>query len=684
MNVNRCVAMVAALSMLAPAAAAAQAVEADAALQIAFLKAQPTSILVRAGESTALDVTAHDADGILLETAPLRFAFPRAALWVSDGRVHGTVAGDYEVVAAVVLPPDAGRSPPSVRIPVRVLWPEVARVELEQEAGTMYAGTTIRHFAAAYHADGSLRPAPEVRWSSSSPEVADVDPFGFVTARRPGEVTITAEVDGTRGTIGHVITPFPADALVIGGGRASARTGDVIQFAARATDAAGAPVEDLPVTWSFRYIVPEEIRAPGGPAQIDSNGRFVADLPGHYQVLATAGPLTARQTFEVEPRDVIREIEVVGHGRVNHVRTSDHWIWEGRDGRDYAITGTWVANGWAYIWDVSDPGSIAKTDSIWTDARTVNDVKVSPDGRYAVMTREGASTRRNGVVILDLEDPAHPTIASTPEDGLTGGVHNTWPTNDYLYAVSGGDKYVILDVRDIYDPKYVGEYNHPNSRIHDLWVSDGIAYSAEWNNGIVAVDVGNGRWGGSPETPVFINNYITPGGHTHTVVPYLQQSTGRLLVFASDEVMNRRGMALAGGFDRDQYDPQTGLGGRPMHTSGYTHIVDFTDPEAPRMIAKYHVPEYGTHNMWIEDDILYQGYFESGVRAVDVSGDLMGNLYTQGREIAAFKPFDPEGWIPNAAFTWGAMVHKGYIYFTDGHSGLWAARLKPKDDRPTT
>jgi hypothetical protein len=161
-----------------------------------------------------------------------------------------------------------------------------------------------------------------------------------------------------------------------------------------------------------------------------------------------------------------------------------------------------------------------KTDSIQVDARTVNDVKVSPDGRYAVMTREGASDRVNGLVILDLADPAHPVIAAEHSENLTGGVHNTWPENDYLYALSGGEKYVIVDVSDIYNPVNVGEYNHPNSRIHDVMVHDGIAFSAEWNNGIVVVDVGNGRWGGSPDNPVFITNYPTPGGRTHTVLPY--------------------------------------------------------------------------------------------------------------------------------------------------------------------
>jgi hypothetical protein len=62
---------------------------------------------------------------------------------------------------------------------------------------------------------------------------------------------------------------------------------------------------------------------------------------------------------------------------------------------------------------------------------------------------------------------------------------------------------------------------------------------------------------------------------------------------------------------------------------------------------------------------------------VDVSGELMGNLATQGREIAVFKPFDPNGWAANVSVVWGAQQHKGNVFFTDLASGLWSVKLLP-------
>jgi hypothetical protein len=251
-------------------------------------------------------------------------------------------------------------------------------------------------------------------------------------------------------------------------------------------------------------------------------------------------------------------------------------------------------------------------------------------------------------------------------------------TDEHLFALAGGDKYVIIDVSDPYAPRYVSEYNHPDSRIHDVWVHDGVAYSSEWRNGVVIVDVGNGRWGGSIESPVFVTNVPYPVGRTHAAFPYFQESTGRFYLFLGDEILTREGAAFEGFGGDDAYDAATGEGGVQSPSSGYVHIVDFTDPEHPRDVARYEIPEAGTHNIWVEDDVLYQAYYEGGLRVVDVSGELKGNLARQGREIAVFKPFDPNGLLPNQPNVWGPQPHKGYVFFSDFNSGLWAVELQPR------
>jgi hypothetical protein len=254
-------------------------------------------------------------------------------------------------------------------------------------------------------------------------------------------------------------------------------------------------------------------------------------------------------------------------------------------------------------------------------------------------------------------------------------------TNDHLFAVSGGAKNVIINAEDIYKPAYVSEYRHPNARLHDLWVHDGIAYSAQGGVGTVVVDVGNGKYGGSLKSPKLITTFPINSGHE--IYPYVQKSTGRVYLFVGDEEMSRTGRTWEGtNYNTELRDPSGPVRGGVAQTSGgYTHIVDFTDPMNPRKVARYHLEDYGSHDIIVENDVLYQAYYDGGVRVVDVSGLLLGNLYDQGREIAVFKPYDPEGYTANAPFVMNAMPWKGHILFTDFNSGLWVGKLEPAVQR---
>ena len=661
----------------------------EAGTRVATIEFGVETLRLTAGEVAAWpEIRLLDASGREVDAAYRVFA---RGLDVTDEGISADQGGEYTLTVSVMTPADYEGDNVTARLPVVVGWPSVTRIEVRPaEDKQLYVGTALRHSARALHANGSVRPGATFDWSSSNPSVATVDEFGNVAAHGAGETTISASFGGVSGTQRYRVREFTGERIQlqlvrVAGMQADiaasevvrATTGDVLGYRATVVDGRGRALADVPVTWSYTYTPDDSIEAAGAVAEV-RNGDFVGEEPGVYTVLASAGPLMARSTVKLEKRDVVRPVELVGQGEVTNVHTSDIWPFEGLDGRDYAVTGTWGGNGWAYFWDITNPASPAKVDSIQVDARTVNDVKVSPDGRYAALSREGASNRRNGVVIIDLSNPRDPKIASNYDEGLTGGVHNVFAMDDYLFALSGGDKYVILDVRDIYNPTYVSEYNHPNSGIHDVWVHDGIAYSSEWGNGVVVVDVGNGKWGGSIENPVFVTNFPVPTGATHAAIPYIQESTGKHYLILGDEIMRRNGMAWAGSGVRI---PQPGTA--PGATYGYIHIIDFTDPESPEYVARYEAEEFGTHNMWVEDDILYQAYYEGGMRMVDLSGELLGDLKAQNREIAVFKPFDPDGFVSNAPMVWGGFTHKGHLFLSDFNSGLWSIKLAPKG-RPAT
>jgi len=82
--------------------------------------------------------------------------------------------------------------------------------------------------------------------------------------------------------------------------------------------------------------------------------------------------------------------------------------------------------------------------------------------------------------------------------------------------------------------------------------------------------------------------------------------------------------------------------------------------------------------------MMYMGYYSGGGRIVDVSGELRGDLYRQGREIAKLWSGDPDGYRTNLPFMWGAQPHNGLIYFNDINSGLWIVKLGEKIEKGST
>jgi len=315
-------------------------------------------------------------------------------------------------------------------------------------------------------------------------------------------------------------------------------------------------------------------------------------------------------------------------------------------------------------------------DTIKVDARTVNDVKISEDGRVGVITREGASNRKNGFVVLDVQDPYDVKILSEFNDGLTGGVHNVFIYDDHVYAVNNGRKYDVINIENPKNPFRVGVYelDTPGHGVHDVWVIDGLAYSSNWADGVHVVDVGGVKQDetnrsrnqynpflakagqGGPGNPVKLGSMSDRNGHNHAAFPFISQSTDNFYIITGDEWGGPNGMQ--GGF----------------------HFLDFTDSENPTETAVYQVPEAGSHNHWVYGDVLMASYYQGGLRILDISGELMGDLYAQGREIAFFMSIDPEGHVPNKANVWGTMPYKDLIYFSDMNSGLWAIKLV--DDSP--
>ena len=140
-------------------------------------------------------------------------------------------------------------------------------------------------------------------------------------------------------------------------------------------------------------------------------------------------------------------------------------------------------------------------------------------------------------------------------------------------------------------------------------------------------------------------------------------------VFVGDEVFSAAPRATEGG-------GVIGLG----RAYGRLHVIDVSTIDRPREVAYYEPKEGGSHNVWVAGDTLYLGDYQGGLRVLDISGELRGDLQRQGREIAHVVTGDAAGSVPNAANAWGAIYRDGLIYVPDINSGLWIVKVEPKSE----
>ncbi len=623
------------------------------------LRVTPTELTLPIGEKAQLTAELVDIGGRPVEGKVLYFSRARRSLRINEtGEVEALQAGTFQVIARSTIGDERG---PQAMVTVTVPHPEPASIALRGAPKQLHVGTTTRLVGEVLDLNQVVRSDLEVSISSSDASVASIDAFGHVTGTAPGQIVLLAKGGGLSQEFTLEVLANPVSAIEIGASATVARTGDVVTFTANTTDASGNAVEGVPVEFTF-HAAPDDSLGNAATGQIEQDGRFVAETPGLYTVVATCGTATDRMTIRANKRfEKKMKLEKIGHGEVFDVHTSDLWVWEGVDGRDYAVTGTWGANGDAIFWDVTDPANMERIATVQVDARTVNDVKVSEDGRLCIISREGASNRKNGLVVLDVQNPREPKPVSIFDDELTGGVHNVFIDKGYVYALSAGRRYDVIDINNPATPSRVGSFQlfEPGASIHDVWIEDGIAFSSNWRYGLRLVDVGNGVAGGSPSNPVEFANYAYPNGWNHAAFPWKSPDTDKFYVLAGDE-------AFPFGLSTED---------NPTYARGWIHFVDFTDHKSPREVARYEVPEAGTHNLWVEGNTAYVAYYNGGLRVVDISGDLMGDLYRQGRELAFFLPTHPKGKVSNAPMVWGPQPYKGKIFFSDWNTGLWCVEL---------
>jgi plastocyanin len=638
--------------------AAGSKVSAWQSSSVKTIEISPATAEGEVGQQLKFTAVGKDETGKTLDVKPA--AWFAAPFDVASADQSGTVTfyDPGEVMIGVVI---GGKTE---FIKIKVKPSPIASIEIEPPSAPIVVGGATKLRATARARNGNVRADVMPGWVSDNTSIATVDGAGLVTGIKPGKAMLRATAEKASGTIALEVISDPVRSLAVEPRSATARTGDVVHFAAQAVDESGAALKKVPVRWAVS----------GAGAMIESDGGFVAERPGTYVITAASGEHTAVASVVVAARNAEREVEIVGRAPFKDFQGAEQWIIG-----DYAYAST--ISDKVLVYDISNPKEPKLTDTVNVDARIVNDISTTPDGRIAVITREGASNRKNGIVFLDTTDPAHPKVISEYTTTVTGGVHSAYIDDHYVYLTDDATGSMrVIDFKDIKNPKEVARWEvtnpvartltHPDGEqsiggryLHDVQVKDGLVYMAYWRDGLVILDVGNGIKGGSPEHPQLVSqlrlNYNELYGDgwlagAHAVFRY------KNYVFIGDEVFP------------SIFDIQSK---NRIPVRGIVHVVDVSNITSPRKVAEYEVPEGGAHNIWVKDDILSMGYYTGGGRIVDVSGELRGNLYQQGREIGRVWTGAADGYRSNIPFAWGAQPHKDMIFFNDVNSGLWIVKL---------
>jgi hypothetical protein len=229
---------------------------------------------------------------------------------------------------------------------------------------------------------------------------------------------------------------------------------------------------------------------------------------------------------------------------------------------------------------------------------------------------------------------------------------------------------VIVDLGDPTNPTqiYVKAVASTAPFVHDSFLRDGLLFVALWDQGLEIWDVGGGGQGGTPSAPVVLGAVSTIGGHVHNVWWLHDAVSGTRYAFVGEE----NGPAEVG-----------------VSSVGDIHVVDVSDLSHPREVAFYHVAGAGTHNFSVDETngVLYAAYYNAGVRALNVRGDLETcsgaaqvttgtitrcDLAAMGREVGrGLSTGRPQ------VYVWGVQLAGGVLYASDMLNGLWKLQTVP-------
>lgn len=382
--------------------------------------------------------------------------------------------------------------------------------------------------------------------------------------------------------------------------------------------------------------------------------------------------------FPCSDVDLLSFLPVTAIGGGRGVETNDVWGWtDPETDREYALIGLTDATSFVDLTDPQNPIYVGKLDRTPGVAGSGwRDIKVYDDHAFIVSEANG-----HGVQVFDLTqlrdvDPTEAPVEfeQTAHYDNVSAAHNIVINegSGFAYSVGsngggetcGGGLHMI-DVRNPAEPTFAGCFADPNTGnagtgySHDAQCVIYSGPDADYRGREICI--------GANETAISIadvtdkDNPIAISTATYPTVGYAHQ--GWLTDDQRYFFMNDEG---------DESNPEFGL------TATRTLIWDVSDLEDP-ILVKEHMGETFTidHNLYIEDDLMYQSNYVSGLRILDISSP------ESPVEVGFFDtvPHD-ESVVFDGSWSNYPFFESGTIVVTSGREGVFF--LQKREGDPVT
>jgi uncharacterized protein YjdB len=200
------------------------------------------------------------------------------------GIVTGISRGSAQVAASA-----GGKS---VLVPVIVAPRAVALVRVTPATTTIRVGATTPLAVQILDSTGVTLTGRTVQWTTSAATVATVNGTGVVSGIAAGSATITATVDGVRGTAAVSVQPVPVATVVVSPTTAALLDGASVTLNAVTRDSAGRTLTGRTVAWTS---------SANSVASVSSTGVVLAVAPGTATITATSEGKTATSRVTITP-----------------------------------------------------------------------------------------------------------------------------------------------------------------------------------------------------------------------------------------------------------------------------------------------------------------------------------------------------------------------------------------------